>query len=168
MDLSKLRRGAGRRHRARLLFIVMFFSWYGVDVGPISDALLDRAGVDTTATAWQAFDILDLFLLLTLVVGAHPRVPHRDRRAPSRCRSAQRDHRPCSASSRRSAWLYRILNQPGQNDVVQVKIGAWLGLLLCAGIAVGGYLAMRDEGTTFDQALSSARRVDPGPPGAAR
>ncbi len=62
---------------------------------------------------------------------------------------------------------YRILNQPGQNDVVQVKIGAWLGLLFCAGITVGGYLAMRDEGTTFDQALSSARESIPVRPAAA-
>jgi hypothetical protein len=57
-----------------------------------------------------------------------------------------------------------MLNQPGENDVVDVKIGAWLGLLAVIGITVGGYLAMRDEGTTFDQAFASARDSIPARP----
>ena len=35
--------------------------------------------------------------------------------------------------------LYRILNQPGPNDFVEVKFGAFLGFLSVLAIAVGGY-----------------------------
>ena len=41
--------------------------------------------------------------------------------------------------------LYRILNQPGPNDFVEVKFGAFLGFLSVLAIAAGGYRSMRDE-----------------------
>jgi hypothetical protein len=161
MDFSRLRTGekiaAGS---AVALFIFMFFSWYGVDVGPISSALLDRAGVDTTVTAWVAFDLLDLFLLLTIVVAIGLAVLTATGRSVALPVAAS----VITAVLGALATLfvaYRILNQPGPNDVITVKIGAWLGLLACAGIAVGGYLAMRDEGTTFDDAIASAREAIP-------
>jgi hypothetical protein len=157
MDLSRLRTGERvAAVSALLLFIFMFFSWYGVDVGPISNALLDRAGVDTSATAWQAFDVLDLYLLLTILVALTLAFLTASDRSVAL---------PVGASVLTTVMgglatlfvLYRMLNQPGENDVVDVKIGAWLGLLACIGITVGGYLAMRDEGTSFDQAFASAR-----------
>ena len=36
--------------------------------------------------------------------------------------------------------LYRILNQPGPNDFIEVKLGAFLGFLAVLAIAVGGFL----------------------------
>ena len=41
--------------------------------------------------------------------------------------------------------LYRIVNQPGPNDVVEVELGAWLGLLAALVIAGGGWRSMRVE-----------------------
>jgi hypothetical protein len=48
--------------------------------------------------------------------------------------------------------LYRLINQPGPNDLVTVKFWAYVGLLLTAGVAVGAFLAMREEGTSFGDA----------------
>lgn len=167
MDLSKLRTGEKVAAISGVaLFIFMFFSWYGVDVGPISGALLDRAGVDTTATAWVAFDILDLFLLLTLAVAIGLAVLSATGRSVALPIGASVITTVLGALATFFVF-YRILNQPGPNDVITVKIGAYLGLLASAGIAAGGYLAMRDEGTTFDQAIASAREaipVRPAPP----
>jgi hypothetical protein len=161
MDVSKLRTGEKVAAASGVaLFILMFFSWYGVDVGPISGALLDRAGVDTTATAWQAFDFVDLFLLVTLLAAIG---------LAALTASGRSVALPVGASVITAVLgglatlfvAYRILNQPGPNDVISVKIGAWLGLLASAGIAIGGYLAMREEGTTFDEAIASAREAIP-------
>ncbi|MDX6659411.1 MAG: hypothetical protein QOJ55_233, partial [Solirubrobacteraceae bacterium] len=60
--------------------------------------------------------------------------------------------------------LYRLINQPGPNDFVTVKFWGYVGLLLTAGIAVGAFLAMRDEGTSFSD---TARRLQGATGGAA-
>jgi hypothetical protein len=162
MDLSKLRTGErSAAVSALLLFIFMFFSWYAYDVEAatgvkVPDAVLGAAGVDTTRTAWQSFDVLDLYLLLTLLAALVLAFLTATDRSVAL---------PVGASVITTVlggiavvWVViRILDQPGPNEFVTVKIGAWLGLLACIGIAVGGYLAMRDEGTTFDQAFASAR-----------
>ena len=41
--------------------------------------------------------------------------------------------------------LYRILNQPGPNDLVEVELGAYLGFLSVLAITAGGYRSLRDE-----------------------
>lgn len=50
------------------------------------------------------------------------------------------------------------------------KIGVWLGLISAIGVAVGGYLTMQEEGTSFGDAadrLSDRSGRGPGGPGAA-
>ena len=71
---------AGRLSRGELiagisgvaLFIFMFFSWFGVaGAGEVLDQAADLGIVidlDTSANAWQAFDFIDLVLLLTVIV----------------------------------------------------------------------------------------------------
>ena len=41
--------------------------------------------------------------------------------------------------------LYRILNQPGPNEFIEVKLPAFLGFLCVLAIAAGGWRSMRDE-----------------------
>jgi hypothetical protein len=41
--------------------------------------------------------------------------------------------------------LYRILNQPGPNAFVEVKLGAFLGFLCTLALASGAWRSMRDE-----------------------
>jgi hypothetical protein len=41
--------------------------------------------------------------------------------------------------------LYRIVNQPGPNDAVDVHVGAWAGFAAAAVLIAGGWWSMRDE-----------------------
>jgi len=41
--------------------------------------------------------------------------------------------------------LYRLLNQPGPNEFVDVRWGAWLGLAATLAIAAGGWRALATE-----------------------
>src|SRR3954468_5590016 len=144
MDFSKLRTGeliAGVC--GVLLLIVMFFSWYGV--GGAAGSILSAANIDTTVNAWKAFDFIDLLLFVTAIVAIGAAVLAASGRSVAL---------PVAASVVVTVLgiivtllvLYRIINQPGPNDVVDVKFGAYLGFLICLGIAVGGFLAMADEG----------------------
>jgi hypothetical protein len=146
MDFSKLRTGeliAGVC--GVLLLIVMFFSWYGI--GGAAGSILGAANIDTTVNAWKAFDFIDLVLFVTALVAIGAAVLAASGRSVAL---------PVAASVVVTVLgiivtllvLYRIINQPGPNDVVDVKFGAYLGFLVCLGIAVGGFLAMADEGAT--------------------
>ncbi len=145
MDFGKLRTGeliAGIS--GVLLLIVMFFSWYGVG-GAIGE-FASAAGVDTSVNAWKAFDFVDLVLFVTAAVAIGAALLAAAGRSVSL---------PVALSVVVTILgiivallvLYRIINQPGPNDVVDVKFGAYLGFLVCLGIAAGGFLAMADEGT---------------------
>jgi hypothetical protein len=142
---------------AILLFIVMFFSWFGI--GGQLGAFADAAGVDTSANAWQSFDFIDLFLLLTIIVAVV---------AAASSGSGTAVNFPLSTAVALLGAistilvLYRIIDPPGSADR---KFGVFLGLILAAGIAYGGWRAMEEEGTSFQDAadrFSSSGRGGPG------
>jgi hypothetical protein len=174
MDAGRLGRGeqiAGAC--AALLFVVMFLSWFGlpdtVTSGGIEIDISDAAGslgVDTTANAWQAYGFTDLLLLVTIIValaGAVATLMARDVALPV-------------AASALTAGLgilsfifvgWSIINTPSEAGVdAGREYGVFIGLLLTAGIAYGGWVSMQEEGTSFgDQAdRFQGGTADPPPP----
>jgi hypothetical protein len=165
MDFSKLRTGeliAGVC--GVLLLIVMFFSWYGI--GGSAGSILSAANIDTTVNAWKAFDFIDLVLFVTAIVAIGAAVLAASGRSVAL---------PVAASVVVTVLgiivalliLYRIVNQPGPNDLVDVKFGAYVGFLVCLGIAVGGFLSMADEGATPGGGGTAAAAPPPQPAGGA-
>jgi hypothetical protein len=139
-----------------LLFIFMFFSWFGVDVEgaippgipeDIANQAVEESGVDTTANAWQAFDVIDLILLLAVIASVGFAIIDMSGASVSL---------PVAGSAVTAGIgaiafllvLYRLIDPPG-GDGVGREIGVWLGLLATAGIAYGGYEGMQEEGASF-------------------
>ena len=142
MDVSRLRKGewvAGLSGLA--LLILLFLPWYGVD---IAFGALDR--LDLAVTAWEAFSVVDLLLLLTALAGLTVAAMAALQRAPA-LPVASAVIATGIAIVMVLVVLYRILNQPGPNELVGVRIGAYLGLLAVLGVAAGGWLTMGDERT---------------------
>jgi hypothetical protein len=157
-DFSRLRRG--ERIAAIggvLLFILMFFHWYNVSAKLGIPGFSASAGVN----AWDAFDFIDLFLLLTVIVALGLAVLTAMQQAPAL---------PVTASVITTAVagfgtlliLFRIVDTPG-GDIpagagVDVSPTFWMfvSLAVTAGIAYGGYLSMREEGTTFSDVRAQA------------
>jgi hypothetical protein len=96
--------------------------------------------------AWEAFDFIDLVLMLAVIAGVGLAV----------LTVAQSNVQLPVAASAITAGIgivgtvfviYRIL------DPILVgaerEIGLYLGLIAVIGVAVGGWLAMQEEGTTF-------------------
>ncbi len=131
MDLSRLRTGewiAGISGVA--LFVVMFLPWFGVDA---------------TVNAWEAFDFIDVVLMLAVISGV----------GMAALAVAQSNVQLPVAASAITAGigivgalvvLYRIVDPVGDADR---KIGLYLGLIAAVAVAAGGWLAMQEEGTTF-------------------
>jgi hypothetical protein len=172
-DINRLRLGeriAGVC--AVLLFIDEFLNWYSVSASNVAKQLgvqlPNGVGGSVTATAWKAFDWVDLLMLLTVIVVLGWVALAAMQRTVAM---------PVTASTIATALcaittvvvLYRIINQPGPNDLVDVEYGAYLGLVLLLAMTYGGYAAMRDEGATFGQAGDRIRsaveaRTEPAPP----
>jgi hypothetical protein len=170
MDLSRLRTGeriaAGA---AVLLFIDLFLSWYKVDIGdlvPGADKLGIATNVDTTASGWQVFSYTDIFLLIVILVAVGLAVLSATQRSVALPVAASVITTVLGGLATFIVFL-RIIDQPGPDKIVKVAFGAWLGLILCAALAYGGWRSMRDEGTNLSDAgrgLRDAVPQRPAPP----
>jgi hypothetical protein len=119
---------------AVVLLIDLFLSWYGVDLGGAFGAVADRFGVDTSASAWQAFSYTDILLFL-LVLATLAWVGGSVMGNPQ---TAQLKPAVLAGGAVLALLvLYRIVNQPGPNDPITVKYGAFIGLIACVAIAYG-------------------------------
>ncbi len=126
---------------ALLLVPIMFaLQWYGV-VGLPGRR---RSGITTAENAWRGLTSVRWLMLLTIVVALGSVILH----ASQRSHGAKTDTSlAVTALGTMTAALlsYRVLIEPPDpSSVVDVKIGAFLGLLSAIGIALGGYESMRE------------------------
>jgi hypothetical protein len=157
MDTANLGRGtliAGVS--GGLLFIFMFFSWFGADISSalpgvpedVAQGLVDESGADTTFNAWQSFGWIDLVLLLAVIASVGFAVIDMSGASVSL---------PVAGSAITAGLgafafllvLYRLINPP---EELGREIGVWLGLIATAGITYGGYEGMQEEGASFGDA----------------
>jgi outer membrane biosynthesis protein TonB len=159
VDLNRLSRGeriAGAA--AVLLFIDMFLSWYSAN------------HADVSVTAWQAFSTTDILLLITIIV-ALGMVVTRAMARPMNLPVSLPLVTACLGALMTLLVLWRIINQPGPNDFINVEYGAYLGLILIAGLTYGAILAgggvdtMRAEAESLQTRATSGGDT-PGPAGA--
>ena len=140
-----------------LLFIFMFFGWYGAPdfVDEAVEQQLGQIGIDTgtaeadtSYNAWESFDFTDLILLLAAVVSVG--LAAMTLAGASASLPVAGSALTCGVGALAFLFvLYRTLDPPA--DEAEREIGLYLGLLATAGIAVGGYLGMQEEGTSFSE-----------------
>ena len=147
----RLRIGEGLAAAAALaLLVVMFLGWYGTDA--------------ETLSAWEAFAITDVVLFAVALLALALAVAQVTQRAPSL---------PVAFGVLTAAasivavvlLLYRILNEPGPDDLVEVRAGAWLGLAALALLGAGAWRSIGDETPAAgdETAAQVERRPAPGP-----
>ena len=164
MDLYKL--STGEKISAAsgvLLFVFMFFDWFGVEVSGVPGFSGTVSGGG--GSAWDALDVIPIFLVIAIVAAVGVAV----------VRLTDADLEPAFSLNTIVAVLgalafllilYRIVDPPGGGQFggvsvdTTLQIGIFLGLISAAGIAYGGYSAMREEGITFGDA---ADRLGGGP-----
>ncbi len=164
MDLDKLNTGekiAGVS--AVLLFIFMFFTWFGVEVsgGGFSGSVPGAGG-----SAWDALEFIPIVLMITIVVAlisAFLRLSDSDYEPPVSLNVAVAVLGGLSTL----LVLFRIIDPPGFGSFGGVSVeatlefGIFLGLIAAAGIAYGGYRGMQEEGASFS---GTADRLSGGGP----
>ena len=152
---------------AILLFIFMFFDWFGVEVsgvGGFSGSVPGGGG-----SAWDALDFIPIILVITIIATL----------VMVGLRLADSAYEPSVPMSTIVTVLgvisvllilFRIIDPPsfasfgGVSVDATLSIGIFLGLIAAVGVAFGGYSTMKEEGITFGDAadrLSSRGSVPP-------
>jgi drug/metabolite transporter (DMT)-like permease len=108
----------------------MFADWY--------------ARVDVGVNAWQAFSVLDIALALLASAPLALVVLQATRDSPA-LPVAFSVFTTVAGAVALLLILYRIVDQPGPNDAVDVEPGAWVGLVAAVVVTAGGWRSMRDE-----------------------
>jgi hypothetical protein len=138
---------------AILLFVFMFFDWFGVEVSGVPGFSGAVSG-NGAGSAWDALDVIPIFLMLAIVVAlgvALIRLTDADVEPPISLNAIV----AALGGLAVLLILYRIIFPPdfgsfgGVSVDATLKFGIFLGLIAAAGIAYGGYSAMREEGATF-------------------
>lgn len=166
MDVDRLNTGekiAGVS--AVLLFIFMFFDWFGVEISGEGGSVSFGSGAG--GNAWDALDFIPIVLVITIVIALVSvilRLNESDFEPPVSLNIAVAVLGGISTL----LILYRIIDPPGFGSFGGVSVdatlefGIFLGLIAAAGITFGGYRGMQEEGTSFGDA---ADRLSSGGPG---
>jgi len=131
MDLRRPRLGeviAGVA--SAVLLVSLFLPWYDGPSGGVS--------------AWKAFSVLDVLLLLTALMGIAVFLMAITQRVPAV--PVATAALTASVGIIASVWvLLRVLFVPGPDGVLEREL-VWLGLLATTALTTGAWLSMRDEG----------------------
>ena len=168
MDVNRLSRGEQIAGIAAVLLLIdMFLNWYGANLNDQLSQAAKRFGVDTHVNAWQAFSTTDILIFVACVVTlVMVGVQVMGSQVPVSL--------PMIAAALGGLTtliiLWRIVNQPGDNDLVNVDYGAYIGLVLAAAMTYGAIqsgegLEMPARAAPAAPAAAGAGAVgDPAPP----
>ena len=149
MDLRRVRTGewlAGLGGVA--LLVLLFVPWYELqEVLVPTGTPTSELGID----AWQAFSVVDILLLITALAGLAVPVFAASSRPPA-VPVATLVIASAIALIMALVVAYRLVNQPGDNDLIGVELGGYLGLLAVLVILAGGWRGMADERTEANPA----------------
>jgi hypothetical protein len=161
MDLGKLRRGELIAAAGGLLLLIalFFFDWYSAGTS-VTLPLGTTVSVSGDFGAWDGEGFFGFLANLIILAAGVSAVGLAVLTATSRTIAL-----PVAASAITTALgigavvmvLLRMLFQPGPNDLVTLKFGIWLALLAAVVVAYGGWISMREEGTTFAAAREQLR-----------
>jgi hypothetical protein len=114
------------------VIVALALPWYGT-----------RAR-EQTLTGFEAFGVIDLLLVLLVALGLALAVLQATQDAPAR---------PVAAGVLTVTFgllgvllvLYRLANEPGPDEFLDVRAGAYLGLAAVAALAAGGWRSIATE-----------------------
>jgi hypothetical protein len=121
------------------LFIISFLPWFGISGGVVVQGV-GAVGGSENFSLWQAENPLDIYLLIVILVALVPAV------LALLGGGGEAPLAPFATAVLGGVGtlliLYQVFDTPGDADR---KVGLFLGLIACAGIAVGGYLSMQED-----------------------
>jgi hypothetical protein len=114
------------------LVVTLALDWYGV------------RGRETGLSGFAAFDVIDLLLVLVAAIGIALAFLQATRDRPA-LPVAAAVFTVTAGLLGTLLVLYRIVNEPGPDEFLDVRAPAYLGLLAAAALTAGGWLSLATE-----------------------
>jgi hypothetical protein len=160
-DPSRLRRGELIVGASAIVLLASMFAlkWYGLSsaIGPPGTKL----GVATSLDGWSALSHIRWLVLLTIACSLGLVFLQATRRAPA-LPATMSVIVTVLAILTALALIYRVLiNEPGADNLVEQKAGAFVGLISAIALNYGGYQSLRQEGIAAGDAPVEIETVSP-------
>ena len=165
--MSRLRAGEWTAAAgAAALLVTLFLPWFGVEIpGPAGRVINPLLAEEDGASGWSTLGWLVIVIALAAIGCA------------AWLAFANATGRPVAQSVAASVLtatagtiafvvlaLRALVFQPGPNEVVVMRYGAWLGLLAALILAIGGWWAAKDERTDAPESAYTPPEPRPAPP----
>jgi len=152
---------------AAALAVTLFLPWFGVELPTPAESsdmvnLVKSLG-DLDSSGWDSLGWFVLVLALTAIgCAAWLAIANATGRPVAQAVAASVLTATAGTLAFAALALRALVFQPGPNEFVGMRYGAWLGLLAALVLAVGGWWALKDERT--DAPESAFRPPEPRPP----
>jgi hypothetical protein len=157
------------------LLVTLFLPWFGVEIAqqsvqqqPSSGGvlnLLNTYAADNWGSGWDALGWLVIVIALAAVgCAAWLAIVNAINGPVAQVVAASVLTATVGAFAFVAIALRVLLFQPGPNDIVVVRYGGWLGLIAALILALGGWLAIKDERTDAPQSAYTPPEPRPPPP----
>jgi hypothetical protein len=165
--MSRLRAGEwAALAGAAALLVTLFLPWFGIEVPGPAGNLVNPFLADVTGTSgWNALGWVTIVLALAAIAcAAWLAFANATGRPVAQSVAASVLTATAGTFALLALALRALVFQPGPNDFVVVRYGAWLGLLAALVLAVGGWWAIKDERTDAPESAYTPPEPRPAPP----
>jgi hypothetical protein len=126
---------------ALLLFVISFLPWFSISGGVVTGGGIATASKDFSL--WEAENPLDIYLLIVILVAL---VPAGLAFAGSGSAGGMSGAATALLGGVGTILIiYQLFDHDFFGFNFSTKVGFWLGLLACVGVAIGGYLSMQED-----------------------
>ncbi|MGZ6674687.1 MAG: hypothetical protein ACXVFM_20295 [Solirubrobacteraceae bacterium] len=151
---------------AAALLVTLFLPWFGIELpgpsGNLVNSFLAEAG---GTSGWNTLGWLVIVLALAAVgCAAWLAIANATGRPVAQAVAASVLTALAGTLAVIVLALRVLVFQPGPNDLVVLRYGAWLGLLAALVLAIGGWWAMKDERTDAPESAYTPPEPRPAPP----
>ena len=159
------------------LVVTLFLPWFDIEFprsqsvqfggGGVLNLLNTYSGGHTWASGWDALGWLVIVIALAAVAcAAWVAIVNATNGPVAQAVAASVLMAAVGTFAFVAVALRVLVFQPGPNDIVVLRYGAWLGLLAALVLAVGGWWAIKDERTDASDSAYTPPEPRPAPPGA--
>ncbi|MDQ6605993.1 MAG: hypothetical protein M3Z06_05515 [Actinomycetota bacterium] len=146
-DRSRLRPGEWIVGAGSLVLLASTFllNWYALS-GPLARTASKFLGLSTSVNGWHALSSLRWLIVLTGLAGLGVFYIQASRRAPALPVSSTMIVTVLGLLTSIALFYRVVIDEPGGYSDIQLRFGAFAGLLSAIAIVVGGYRSLREDG----------------------
>jgi hypothetical protein len=160
---------------AAAVLVALFLPWFAVEFPRAEQPaqgsgilnLLNTYSAESWGTGWEALGWLVIaFALVAVGCGAWLAIANVTARPVAQLVAASVLTATAGTVAFVVVALRALVFQPGPNDLVGLRYGAWVGLLAALALAVGGWWATKDDRTDAPESAYTPPEPRPAPPAA--